>query len=634
MNSERVELDKILDDTTFDDGEPTESIDHSVLRTVRAGLRAAPALRQGLGFTVGLALVGASGRVVIPILVQQVIDSGPTSTGVAGRVSNLDVDRIMYFCLVAATWLIVAALCQRAAVWRLGERSEKALLEMRVQLFRRIHRIGVEDHNDEKRGALVARVTSDVETLSQFFSWGALAFLLNGSLMVIVAVAMLAYDWLLALVVFIVAAPLALVLRQVQVRLVATYERTREANSELLATTAELITGADTIRTYGAGSEFAGRAKSAADRKTRDLVRASFLGSLLFPSGEFFGILAISAIITLGWQMGPTGGLTAGALIGFVFLTYRFLEPVAELSEVIDQTQTAVAGMRRVLGVMAIPETPAPAASPLRLPAGPLDICFRHVSFTYRPRLGEDQEGEPALADVDLCIPFGTSVAVVGETGSGKTTFGRLLARFVDPSSGEITLGGVPLTRVANAELRTRLIVVPQEPFLFEGSIADNVRFAVPSATDERILAKCADLGLSTWVDGLTDGIRTMVGTRGDRLSAGERQLVALLRAAVADPDVLVLDEATSSVDPLTEVSLQTALEKLSSGRTTVAVAHRLSTALRADRVLVMKEARVVQDGSHTELTSHSGEYRDLYDAWQRSTDSAEDPATSIDEPE
>lgn len=592
----------------------------SVLQTVRAGLRAAPALRNGLGLTVLFALIGATGRVVIPVLVQQTIDGGTGGLGVGS--ADLDVDRTILLCGLSAVWLVIAALCQRTAVLRLGRRSEAALLDLRVRLFGHIHRIGVEDHNDEKRGALVARVTSDVETLSQFFSWGALSFLLSGSLMAIVAIVMLAYNWLLALVVFAVGAPLILVLRLVQVRLVAAYEKTRTANAELLATTAELVTGADTIRSYSAGKVFAQRAKEAAGRKARDQVRASFMGSLLFPSGEVFGVFAISAIIVIGWEVGPSTRLTAGALIGFIFLTYRFLEPVAELSEVIDQTQTAVAGLRRVLGVLEIPASPTPAVQPVALPDGPLAISCQRLGFTYRPRLGEEAHGEPAVIDVNLDIPFGSSVAIVGSTGSGKTTLGRLLVRFLDPSVGLITLGGVPLRDVANDDLRSRLIVVPQEPFLFDGTIADNVRFAHKNASDEVVESVFQDLGLGPWLSGLDGGVHTEVGPRGSRLSAGERQLVALVRAALVDPDVLVLDEATSSVDPVTEIGLQRAMEKLASGRTTVAIAHRLSTALRADRVLVMRNGRVIQDGTHAELMSQEGEYKSLYDAWQRSTNS------------
>lgn len=608
----------VREDSLAEREQPT--VTRTVTRTVTDGLRAAPALRRGLALTVVFALLGAGGRIVVPILIQQAIDSGTTRISTATL--TLNTGRVLLLSCIGAVCLIIASVSQRSAVSRLGRRSEEALLDLRVRLFEHIHRIGVEDHNDEKRGALVARVTSDVETLSQFFSWGALAFLLNGALMLIVGVVMLAYEWRLALIVFVVATPLVLVLRRVQVRLVAAYERTRAANAELLGTSAELVTGADTIRAYGAGPVFARRAKSAAARRARDQIRATFIGALLFPSGEVFGVLAISAIVLVGWDLGPTSGLTAGALVGFIFLTYRFLEPVAELSEVIDQTQTAVAGLRRVLGVLDIAETPPPPRSPVPFPSGDLDIGIHDVSFRYRPRSGEETAPEPAVSGVDVTIPFGTSVAIVGSTGSGKTTLGRLLVRFLDPTSGSITIGGVAIDRIANEDFRRHVLVVPQEPFLFDGTIGDNARFARPDCSDDELMALVDVMGLRSWLDTVEGGLGARVGPRGSRLSAGERQLVALIRAAVTNPAVLVLDEATSSVDALTEMRLQQALETLARGRTTIAIAHRLSTALRADRILVMVAGRVVEDGSHDHLMASAGTYATLYAAWERSTES------------
>lgn len=594
------------------------------LATIGAGVRAAPALRVGFGVTILLALVGASGRVVVPILLQQAIDTGIARSVTSDSV-RVDLDRVTLLCAIGALWLVVAATAQRNAVARLGRRSEKALFDLRVRIFEHIHRLSLEDHNDEKRGALVARVTSDVETLSQFFSWGGLAFLLNGALMTIVAAVMLSYNWLLALVVFVLSAPLVAVLRRVQQHLVAAYDETRRANAELLGTTSELVTGAETIRAYGSGPEFAGRTRQKARARATAQVRASFIGALLFPSGEVFGVLAVSGVILVGLGRGPGSGLTAGALVGFIFLTYRFLEPVAELTEVIDQTQTAVAGLRRVLGVLAIPIGPVAAADPIPLPAGPLDIRFENVTFRYRPRQSlEDPSDEgPALRNVDLTIPFGTYVAVVGRTGSGKTTLGRLVARFSDPTSGTITIGGVPLTQVANDELRRRLVVVPQEPFLFDDTIAANLRFARPDVTDAALSEVLAGLGLTEWCESLSAGLQTDVGQRGAQLSAGERQLVALARAALVNPSILVLDEATSSVDALTEVRLARALETLARGRTTIAIAHRLSTAARADRVLVIEEGAVVEDGTHHELLARQGTYATLYDAWLHATSSS-----------
>ena len=304
-------------------------------------------------------------------------------------------------------------------------------------------------------------------------------------------------------------------------------------------------------------------------------------------------------------------------MIGFVFLTYRFLEPIAEFTEVLDQTQTAVAGLRRVLGILDMATGPPPTDRPVPLPAGELDIAVRNVTFAYPTRGITTSLDEAVLRDVDVTIPAGQQVALVGATGSGKTTLGRLIARFADPTVGELYLGGVPLQCVANDELRRRLVVVSQEPFMFDDTIAANVGFANPgtSIPDDRGNGPPARAS-TTGSTRSSDGLMTRVGERGENLSAGERQLVALLRAGIADPDVLVLDEATSSVDALTEVRISRALTRLAEGRTTIAIAHRLSTAARADRVLVLDEGELVEDGTHDELVDAGGMYARLYDAW------------------
>jgi ABC-type multidrug transport system fused ATPase/permease subunit len=274
--------------------------------------------------------------------------------------------------------------------------------------------------------------------------------------------------------------------------------------------------------------------------------------------------------------------------------------------------------MRRVLGVLEIPIGPPEPDVAVKLPAGSLAVTIDRVDFSYRSRGFDDEP--PVLLGVSAHIPAGQQVAVVGETGSGKTTLGRLIARLADPSSGTVLVGGVPLTRVSNADLRTRLTVVPQEPFLFEGSIAANLSFARPKLSQADLEHAIDELDLRDWLDTLPDGIETEVGQRGSQLSAGERQLVALIRASLVDPAVLVLDEATSSVDALTEVRLSRALERLASGRTTIAIAHRLSTAARADRVLVLDHGRLVQDGSHAELVLRPGAYSRMYEAWVTAT--------------
>ncbi len=579
--------------------------------TIGRGVKAAPALRTGFGLTLAFAMLGAGGRVVIPILVQQAIDRGLGPAGVkVGTVTTMAV--IAFFVIVLATW------SQRTAVARLGRRSEEALYGLRVRLFEHIHRLSIADHSEERKGALVARVTSDVETLAQFFQWGGLAWLLDGTLMLLVAGVMLAYDWVLAIVAFIVAAPLGYVLRRVQSHLSRAYDAARRRNADVMTQISELVAGAETLRAYDAGPHFAAKVEEASHERSNSFIRAGTIGAFLFPSGEVFSVFTVAAVVGVGVFRGPDSGLTAGAMVGFLFLTYKFLEPIAEFTEVLDQTQTAVAGMRRVLGVLEIPIGPPEPDVPLRLPAGSLAVTLDRVDFSYRSR-GDDDE-PPVLLGVTAHIPAGQQVAVVGETGSGKTTLGRLIARLADPTAGTVLVGGVSLTRVANTDLRTRLTVVPQEPFLFEGSIAANLSFAKPKLSLADLEAAIDDLDLRDWLDTLPDGIETEVGQRGTQLSAGERQLVALIRASLIDPAVLVLDEATSSVDALTEVRLSRALEKLASGRTTIAIAHRLSTAARADRVLVLDHGRLVQDGSHSELVLQDGAYARMYEAWVAST--------------
>jgi putative ABC transport system ATP-binding protein len=452
-----------------------------------------------------------------------------------------------------------------------------------------------------------------------FFAWGGLAWMLDLSLMFVVACVMLAYDWVLALVAFAVVAPLILVLRLVQKRLVRAYDGVRTNNAGMLSRMSETVSGVETLQAYDAVEPALVRVEEATAKRSKTSIRAGIIGAFLFPSGEVFSVFTVVVVVGIGVWRGEAAGLSAGALVGFMFLTYRFLEPIAEFTEVIDQTQTAVAGLRRVLGILDTPIGPPPAVDPVPLPAGQLGISLIEVAFAYAPR-EEEVAPTQVLSALTLTIPPSQHVALVGESGSGKTTIARLIARLADPTSGRVVIGGVNLKHVANDDLRRRLTVVPQEPFLFADTISYNLRFARPDATDADLSHAVQRLGLEDWVNALPDGLETQVGQRGQALSAGERQMVALLRASLVSPDVLILDEATSSVDALTEVRLSRALEKLASNRTTISIAHRLSTAARADRVIVLSSGKVVEDGPHAELMERAGEYRRMYDSWLAAT--------------
>ena len=580
--------------------------------TIRAGIAEAPALGKGLALTFLLALFGAAGRVTIPVVMQQAIDNG-----IVG--AEVRVGYIFRLCAVAATVVIIAAVSQRTAVYRLGSSAEEGLYGLRVRLFDHIHRLSLAAHNDERRGALVARVTSDIETLTMFFAWGGLAWMLNLSLMFVVACVMLAYDWVLAMVAFTVVAPLILVLRLVQKRLMRAYDGVRTNNAGMLSLISETVSGVETLQAYDAVEPALFRVEEATAKRSKTSIRAGVIGAFLFPSGEVFSVFTVAAVVGIGVWRGEAAGLSAGALVGFMFLTYRFLEPIAEFTEVIDQTQTAVAGLRRVLGILDTPIGPPPATDPVELPIGQLGISLSEVAFSYAPR-EEEVAPTQVLSALTLNIPPAQHVALVGESGSGKTTIARLVARLADPTSGRVVIGGVNLKHVANEDLRRRLTVVPQEPFLFADTISYNLRFAKPEAPDSELWHAVEQLGLEDWVRALPHGLETQVGQRGQALSAGERQIVALLRASLVKPDVLILDEATSSVDALTEVRLARALQRLATGRTTISIAHRLSTAARADRVIVLAAGKVVEDGSHEMLMARGGEYRRMYDSWLAAT--------------
>jgi putative ABC transport system ATP-binding protein len=333
----------------------------------------------------------------------------------------------------------------------------------------------------------------------------------------------------------------------------------------------------------------------------------------MFPLGDFFGAIAIAGVIAVGAISGPSIGLTAGELIAFLFLVQLLNNPIAELSEILDQTQTALAGWRKVLGVLSTPIDIVEPELGTALPDGAVSIEIDGVRFSYR-------DGPPVLRGIDLTIPAGASVAVVGETGSGKTTLAKLLCRLADPTEGAIRLAGIDLRDVAPESRRAAIRLVPQDGFLFDSTLAENVRAGRAGATDDDIRAAFRDLGLGWWLDDLPMGLETEVGERGGQLSVGERQLVALARAQLSDPGLLILDEATSAVDPETERALTDALARLATGRTVVSIAHRLSTAERADLVLVFDDGRVVEQGSHTDLVRRNGAYARLYASWLGNT--------------
>ncbi|ADD43630.1 ABC transporter ATP-binding protein [Stackebrandtia nassauensis] len=579
------------------------------LATLKRGLALSPELRRGLGVTLLLALIATIGKGVVPVAIQQGIDKG-----LLGE-NGPDAEVVTTVAVTGVVVLLVSVVAGYLMNVRLFTVSETALASLRTRTFRHIHDLSMLHQQGERRGALTARVTTDVDTISRFLQFGGIILIVNSGQIIMATVVMFIYSPLLAAVVWLCFLPLVWVVRFLQRQLAAAYKAVRERVGVMLGGIAETVVGAPVIRSYGV----AGRTSERLDESIDGFRHAQF-GALKrsvwsFTAGETINGLAISAVIVAGVFLGAGGNLTVGELTAFLFLVTLFVQPLMMATETLNEAQNAISGWGRVLDILETePDVADPGPNGKDLPQGAVSVDFDGVEFAY-------PGGPTVLSDVNVRLSAQTTVAVVGETGSGKTTFAKLLTRLMDPAAGTISLSGIPLTEVTFASLRRRVVMVPQEGFLFDANVADNVRFADAELTDAELYVAFSELGLADWIDNLPHGLDTQVGERGESLSVGERQLVALARAYVADPDLLVLDEATSAVDPATEVRLARALETVTRGRTTVVIAHRLSTAEAADEVLVFDAGRLVQRGPHRELVTQEGSiYAGLHNSWVAQT--------------
>ncbi len=586
--------------TRMDTGE-----DIGAIATIRLGMKYSPELRDGLGRTMLLAVLASCGQIVVPIAVQQTLDKG------LGAPGGPRLDFVAWMGVAAALAIVVTSVASYAMTSRLFTTSERGLATLRTKAFRHVHDLPLLTQNTERRGALVSRVTSDVDQVSQFLVFGGLIFVVSIGQMLVATVLMVVYSWELALVVWLCFAPLFLSIRWFQKRLSAAYTVVRHQVGVLLGAISEPVVGAAVVRSYGVEERTQERIDTAISDWQDAYTHAQTYTVTSFSLGGISAGLANAGVIVVGILLGFTSDMTPGRVLAFAFLVTLFVGPVQMGTQILTDAQNAIASWRRVLGIL---ETPADLVDPgpegEHLPRGPIDVRFADVSFAY-------PAGPLVLRDIDLTIAAGTRVAIVGETGSGKSTFAKLLTRLMDPTEGAVLLDGVDVRDIEARSLRRSVVLVAQEGFLFDDTIAANVRYGRLGASEEEIRASAAELGIDDWLAGLPRGLATSVGQRGESLSAGERQLVALLRAHLADPDLLVLDEATSAVDPALEMQIGRALERLMQSRTSVTIAHRLSTAEAADEVIVVDRGRIVQRGPHAALVAQEGSvYAGLHASW------------------
>ncbi len=583
---------------------PEDQLDKTQTRTVmRRVLRMAAPFKRTAYVALGCVVVTTSATLAAPILVRHGIDAGIR----ARDLFELNLSVGLYLAITALAYVF-----GRMQYVFLNRTGEAFLRELRLKVFAAMQRQSMEFYDRNKAGVLVARMTADIETMGELIQWGLLQFLASGFLVVLAFVVLFSLSWHLTLVVLIVFPVIVVASVKFQRDSNTAYLTVRERVGQNLGTLQEGIAAVRVIQAYAQEDHQIKRF----ERSNRSLfdshVRSIRISTWYFGLVEFSGVIATSLVVGIGGWLVHRDTVSLGTVVAFILLLSSLFDPVQQLSQLYNGVQSAAAALHKLFAILdATPEVDE-APDAVELPKRG-ELAVNRVTFTYA------SGSSPALEEVDLVVRDGERIALVGPTGAGKSTLAKLMARLYDPSQGTVTYGGMNLRRATHASLRQRIVVVPQEGFLFNGTIRDNVRLARIESSDADVEAALQRLGVFAHFDRLPEGLDTEVRERGTRLSAGERQLVALGRAALVDPAVLVLDEATSNLDPGTEAEVEAALEKLMQGRTTIVVAHRLTTVQRADRIVVVDRARIAEVGTHAELVALGGKYAALARAWEKS---------------
>ncbi|MNX71527.1 putative ABC transporter ATP-binding protein [compost metagenome] len=553
--------------------------------------------KRSLAITLALVVAAAVSQALVPWLIGKAID---------GPIMHRDAKGLLWLMLATLAVSVAGGLAGRAQMLRIGSTGQRILADLRERLFEKLQGLPVAFFDKQAKGDLMSRVSNDVDTLNQLLSQGLTQVL--GALLSLVGVlvAMLALNVRLALACMVVIPVMLLTTYLLARRARAAYRTTRETTGAVMADLQEEIEGVRESqafnRTEANITRF--RARNAQNRDAN--ISATAVSAAFSPAIELLAALTTAVVIGYGSYLALHGTISVGMVASFLLYTQQFFRPIQLATQVAAQAQSAMAGAERIYAILdAAPETPdAPHAVALGEVQG--RIAFEDVSFGY-------EAGRPVLANVSFTLEPGQTVALVGPTGAGKTTIAGLIPRFYDVSAGRVTLDGTDLRMLSRAELRREIAVVPQEAFLFSGTVAENLAFGRPDAEQEEIERVSREVGAHDFIMGLSEGYQTRLGHGGAQLSQGQRQLLSIARAVLSERPILILDEATSHVDTKTEATIQAALDRLLAGRTSLVIAHRLSTIRHADQILVIAGGSIAERGTHAELMALGGRYADLY---------------------